>query len=478
MLVSMMQSTHTIFTIQTSKDSTESIVQIETVVNRGLYRFTILGMHQKHASDTKDRVYSALRSNDLLNLKSDNRKIIVNLTPDETDKKEGIYDLGISLSLLSSIDKKFPKERIIAVGGLSLTGKITPSRRLKQAIYAAYVHKIQYIVCSTEDLSILHSEDILLLKSLNIHIIAANSLVEAVSQLKNHANIDGDQRTFTSIKPNPEVPEVIKKDIFKFSELDEVNRTLLIAIGGGHNLLIQSPLSKKLTEMCKNICNTRVNTKLGQLLYTAFVEKHVDSDVTSDTSFIENIKLSSRREVDLLSASHKNCVLATYQPCSCGSEYSFFESFNSEKKCICSKKTVIQHKRHIESRYFDLFAMHITISTSQIEVAENLFNMIYNVRKHQFTRFAAENNLSNEQTTLFPDNSFVNKHRSTNTLEQLLSDEAKEVYRENLDIEHMLQIAQTIQDCIDLEQGSKSKKPVLSKQALLLAISYIPRMDF
>ena len=71
----MMLSSNTIYTIQTDIKNSNTITVIETLITKGIYRFTLLGMSMKQASDTKDRVYSALRSSGLLNLKSDNRKI-------------------------------------------------------------------------------------------------------------------------------------------------------------------------------------------------------------------------------------------------------------------------------------------------------------------------------------------------------------------------------------------------------------------
>lgn len=42
----------------------------------------------------------------------------------------------------------------------------------------------------------------------------------------------------------------------------------------------------------------------------------------------------------------------------------------------------------------------------------------------------------------------------------------------------VLRVAQTIQDILSMESYSQEKKLVISEQALLLSLSYIPRMDF
>lgn len=470
----MIISTNNIFSIQTSKTSRESIVNIETVIAKGLYRFTLLGMQAKYASDTKDRVYAALRSSDLLNLKSDNRKIIINMSPDETDKSEGIYDLGIALSLLSCIDKKLPEQHIIAIGGLSLTGKITASRRLLQAIYTAYIHNIEYIACSTEDLRFL---DPLLIKQLdnyNIRFVADQTLKGLIQKLKTIPFAQQDK-----LLQNKTIKKtVIESGDFKFSTLNDLNRALLIAIAGGHNILIQSPAIKFIREACEDLSQNQINNGLGFEAYSAFSEKSTDNHTKTDILYIENIKTLHKHNLISIDLGIKNSILALYTPCICGYQYAFFDPHASDRRCICSKRAVLQHKRHIESTYFDFFTMHMIYTETQTDIDENLLHMVNILRKYRFNAFCEEGKLSDKEIFLFPDNSFTHNRIQNETLEKSLDLQAKNIFEEYKYCHKILQVARTIQDCLDIEQGTAYKKPVLSKQALVLAISYIPKMDF
>lgn len=477
----MMTSTHNVFTIQTNKECEEKIIQIETVITSGLYRFTLLGMQTKYASDTKDRVYSALRSSSLLNLKSDNRKIIVNLFPDTTDKKEGIYDLGIALSILSCIHTKLPDMQILALGGLSITGKITATKRIKQAIYTAHVHAISHIVCGEEDFSSIKKDDIKQLEHFGINIISANNLKDLVvklRQLDTSVFVDA-----VSVESTLLTTSINKKGLGLphnncFDDLDSLNRALLFSLTGGHSLIIQTALTRHMKDMCENVAEMCFHKSFGHEIHAAFQHKLLDSEVVLDIMYIENIKNAKKEDVLLHQNTSKNSVLALYTPCSCGYQYSFFDSNTLDKRCICSKRSVLQHKRFIENTYFDRFTLHSLNTTVEPKICDGLQSMIECVRIYQLDRRVKEFQLSGKELYLFPDYSYTNQYRDVSKIKETLDLEANALSKEQTCTNNTLRLAQTIQDCMDVLGKHAIKKPAISKQALVLAISYIPRMDF
>ena len=135
--------------------SSTSLIEIETVILNGLYRFSILGISQKNSSDIKDRVYSALRAQKLMNLKSDNKKITVNLLPTDVDKKGNTYDLGIALGCLVHMNQIEIYEDVLTVGELSIVGNIIPSNYILKTMHQAIENNIKCIVCSYFDIKIL-----------------------------------------------------------------------------------------------------------------------------------------------------------------------------------------------------------------------------------------------------------------------------------------------------------------------------------
>ncbi len=472
----MMTSSNTIFTIQTNPENTENIVGIETVITNGLYKFTLLGIQSKFASDTKDRVYSALRSSKLLNLKSDNRKIIVNLSPDDTDKKEGFYDLGIALSLLSCIDKNIPNIPCITLGGLSISGKILPSKRLKQGIYTAYANNIRFIICSSDDIEYLSESNTQLLRSFNIEIFHAETLKDIVEILKT--------KDFDSVTPckagdvHSEITKHVKQPLLDFSQLDPLTRAALIALCGGHHLLIQTSLTRSVKELCESISQWKHYNQFGIEIYNAFRDKLLDSNGIFPYTCIENIKNQSKNKVESIQSPYKGSVLALYTPCSCGYQYSFFESNTPERKCICSRRTILQHKRYIESSFFDIFNMHIVHTAHEFTLTPTMEATVEQVKMFQFKRYIEENCLTAKDIFLFPTYLYLNQYRELIKIEQNLDPEAEELWQEYKSNIKILQVAQTIQDMMDCAATYSIKKPAISKQALILALSYIPKMDF
>ncbi|MES2985907.1 MAG: magnesium chelatase domain-containing protein [Patescibacteria group bacterium] len=468
----MMLSTHTVFTLQTEKGREDTVVQIETLITNGLYKFTILGMSMRHASDTKDRVYSALRSNDLLNLKSDNRKIIINLSPDDTLKREGIYDLGIALSLLSCIHKDISLQKIIAVGGLTLSGKITASKRLFQAIYTAHVNNIDTIVCGEDDVILITQHERDMLSVCNINIISSHNLKDLVEKIKKQ----NQQNPRKSLKVKSIAHGMIHP-VLDFEKLDELHRALLIALCGGHNILIQSSSPNSIKNICVAVGTYLSYEYFGEKVSAAFKHKLLDTELHESVLYIDNIK-STHVGTVIQQAEKHGLVIGTYPPCICGRSYVFFRPYTHEDKCLCSKKSILQHKRSIKTLYFDFFTIHLADTRQKESDIQTFKDMIRAVREKQFDRYITEHMLTAKEVFLFPDNSYVNEYRDITIIENSLDTDTQKLWKESEVETRTLRVAQTIQDILDLSANNSNKKPAISKQALILAISYGPRMDF
>lgn len=468
----MMLSTNTIFTIQTVQEHKSNLVQIETLITGGLYRFTLLGMLTRHASATRDRVYSALRSSNLLNLKSDNRKIIVNITPDDTDKKEGIYDLGIALSILSCVHKKNSETKVLVLGGLSISGKIIASNRLKQGIYTAYSNKIQYIICSQEDVEHISNQHRKELETFNIYIIAVHTLQEAFTALL-HIEKKPEQETVAINK----LTESFGGG-FSFSEFNPLSKALCIGLCGGHHTIIQTTSTYTAKEHLEVLYGACRPNQVGYSIYTAYKEKLLDNENLPNDRYIDNIKKLTRADLIHKQLHYKDSLVALYTPCSCGYQFSFFEPTKSERKCICSQRNILQHRRYIESSFFDIFNIHIKNIDVEFLIHPEIEVFVYKIRKYQFERYCQENKLTLKDIYFFPDNSYLNQHRNTLHIEKTLHDEAREIWQQSKKEVQVLKVAQTIQDIMDLTSNNTIKKPTISRQALILALSYNPKMDF
>lgn len=499
----MVNSNANIYTLQTNINNTESVVHIETMISRGLYRFTLLGMNPKYASDAKDRVYAALRSSDLLNLKSDNRKIIVTLSPDDTTKKEGIYDLGIALSCISCIDKNLPTQNMLVLGGLSISGKIIPTKRVYQAIYTAHLNKISLIVCADEDKQILHTSTLETLSKFGIYIVSATYLKEVIPLLKNNISHIAKHKTleseFVKNNPNPFESDLKARDMLGkvyLEDLDNTTRSLYISLCGGHNSIIETQSTDIFQKTYRTLYVYEPEKSFGQSIYNAYTYKLLDTESKKCILYIENVK--HIQEIDAIKH-NTDTAIGLYASCPCGYQYSFFETHKKEKKCICSKRSLIQHKRFIEGRYFSIFDIqetHVLNNTSSIlqntTQSGVLHQQIHTIRRIQFFRYIQQNNINKEDVFFLGSNTHLNKEIVTDKPYEILDKKAFVVWTKSEKEERVLRVAQTIQDILDFEAPTsehvqietvenyvqyQKEKPAISEQALLLALSYIPRMD-
>jgi predicted ATPase with chaperone activity len=447
-------------------------------------------------------VYSALRTSNLLNLKSDNRKIIVNLSPDDTPKKEGFYDLGVALSIFSCTNPSFSHRKILAMGGLSISGKIIPSKRLLHAIYTAYKNNMEIIACSSQDTECLHTTVIDQLAVFGIQIIHGETLGEIVEKLKN-------KHTGKNKKPiycNPKTTLVIDTvgDIYNhktsskkhLQDMDNTSVALCISLCGGHNLLIQTSNSEYIKNTCldyENRIPEKDNEYFGKKICAAFMDKAQDSEEVKKITYIENIKTLSKEDYVLSQNAHKEPLVALHTPCTCGYSYTFFETSAHEKRCICSRRSILLHKRTIESKYLELFDMYMThmetthTLNEQMEQnhSEYIASLVYRLHSIQFKRHVENKCLEPRDIFFFSDNRYLNQYEELTNIEARLDDQARKVWGQYRYNKKILRVAATVQDIFNIEntpkaekKGVDSKNSSITREALLLALSYIPKMDF
>lgn len=488
-----------LYSLQIDIKNSSSVVQIETLITKGLYRFTILGIPHKEASDTKDRVYAALRSNNLLNLKSDNRKIIVSLHPDKTLKKENIYDLGIAFSCIAHIQKKNWTNSMLIIGELSLTGRIIPTKRLYQAIYTAYNENIPVILCSSDDVKTLSSEMIEKISTLGISILHSHYIQDLLMQVDDFYEKKQKQSLFPTItninqktikEPSLETP-IHLKDIVKLESLDQTLACIYISLCGGHKACIETSGIKEFKKIYEPYITYKPKEYAGQSLYTKYINKLHDDVTHTKTTYIDNLKLERKETVE----SYEDTVIATHTPCICGYKHAFFTNAE-ERRCICSKKSIIQHKRYLEDSFFHLFSMYTTNTQNYVQTVDikTIHKQIDFVRDIQFKRFVSCMNLSEREEAMFPNKTYLNEYMNSKDIEKNLDTKAQNIWKQSYTQEKLLQVAQTIQDILDFETNHKNievtqslhthkthiskEKPAVSEQALLLALSYSIKMDF
>ncbi len=218
-------------------------VIVETDIARGLYLFQIIGLADKAVEESRERVISALRNNIGKNPKSENQKVIVNLSPAEL-KKEGAYvDIAIAVGYLvatSEISEGALADALL-VGELALDGEIRPIKGLlsiahfakKQGVSTLYVPSANRAEAALVD---------------GITIILVPTLRDLVSHLK------GEESAVEHVA----LGEVfVRSTATGGTDLGDVRgqafakRALTIAAAGGHNIILYGPPGTGKTMLAK-----------------------------------------------------------------------------------------------------------------------------------------------------------------------------------------------------------------------------------
>lgn len=494
----------TIYSIHSSAHSS-GLLQIETVVSGGIYNFSILGISSKYTSDLKQKTYTALRVGSVLNLKSENRKITVNFISDYENVQPSFAELAVCLSCYCCIHEIVLPQSILAVGGISITGKVIPSGHILQSIGVAQEHNIPYIVCAEQDLAPIDSMYIEYANQLGIIFVTGDTLASIAEKIKKLKKEPYPIPTQTTETTTPFTIEPRHIQIIRLIKNSHLLWSIFIALCGKHNLLIQDNGTIPGGEIdFFSIMGTLKNKTLGQIIHTvcqikvsdleveSYIKNHsnltVDelyqdreiSDIFRLSSFIYfhnlgNIPLDTCQQYYNSDLYHK---ISTCTRCPCGS---------MARNCKCIQRNIQRYMVRIQNKHLPYYDICIEAGGTEPDSAaiqehlHELSEILLYIHKKQFERYKMRVNIPNLTFDTFKDDAFLNKYTNEQILEKNLNQKAKSVWKKvsiGLSIKarkSLLQIAQTLQDIEELE-GSVSE--TITSKNLLLAFSYIPKMGF
>ena len=206
-----------------------ALVTIEADLTRGLHSFAIVGLADKAVDESRDRVSAAIRHSGFKPPKSENKRIVLSLSPADLKKEGSHYDLSLALCYLAANGMvELPEERALFAGELALDGRLRTVRGILPQAIAARAAGIRTLFVPPGN-----AQEALLADGMTIY--APETLRDAVLHLTGEKPLERARARKRMKKIPPSV------DLVDVRGQESAKRALTIAAAGCHNLVLYGP---------------------------------------------------------------------------------------------------------------------------------------------------------------------------------------------------------------------------------------------
>lgn len=467
------------------------IITVEVDISNGLPAFDIVGLPDASVKESKERVKAAIKNTNFI---CPVKRITVNLAPADRKKEGPLYDLPITIAILSASGQILNDvlNDCAFIGELSLDGTLRPVSGILPMVISAKNFGIKTVFLPVGNANEAAVVD-------GIDVIAVKTLTDIVKHLNGEEKLE---------PVSVDIEGIFSKNVeynIDFSDVKgqkSVKRAIEVAVAGGHNIImIGSPGSGK------SMIAKRIPTILPPLTFEEALETtkihSVSGILDSDTSLVtlrpfrsphhtisaigligggsmpkpgeislahngvlfldelpefQRVALEVMRQpledgyvnISRINASYtypSNVLLvASMNPCKCG----YYGDPNHE--CSCTPLQIQKYMGRISGPLMDRIDIHIDVpavsyddisSTSREEKSEDIKKRVEKARKIQQERYKNEGIFTNSQLS----SSQIRKYcRVTPEINEILKSAFSNLGLSARAHDRILKVARTIAD--------------------------------
>ena len=234
-------------------------VTIETDISRGLPNLYIVGQPDISVKEARERIRSAIVNSGMEN---PNGRITINLSPAGIRKRGSHFDLAMAMGILAASGQVFTRnlENFCFAGELSLDGSLQKTSGILPMAMAAKKAGVENIIVPK-----VNEKEAMLVQGIQIY--GAENLKDVVDFFNLEKDLEGGWGHLPeSIAESP-----YEIDFFEVKGQEAAKRALMVAVSGGHGILMTGSPSTGKTMLAERIPTIMPKMTPDEILETTMI---------------------------------------------------------------------------------------------------------------------------------------------------------------------------------------------------------------